>query len=74
MGIFLEILYSFQNLNSEIDETEALSRFMGLLKNFNYGKDLKPHLRAKIENELIYRWNNDRNSAIDDENEKEIMN
>ena len=73
MGTFLDILQGFQNLNSDIDETEALSKFMGLLKNFNYGKEIKAEVRAKIENELIYRWNNDRNSAIDDLDEREIL-
>ena len=47
---------------------------MGLLKNFNYGKELKVEFKSKIESELSYRWQNDRNSAIDDQDEKEILN
>ena len=37
MGIFIEILGKYQDLNAELDEGDQLSKFFGLLKNFNDG-------------------------------------
>lgn len=74
MGIFLDILTGFQNMNTDIDETEALSKFIGLLVNFNTGKPLKHDFHEKMYKYFVYRWNNDRNSAIDDQDEQEILN
>ena len=35
MGNFLEILLSIQNLNTEFDEGEKLTKWFGLMKRFN---------------------------------------
>ena len=41
MGNFLEILNKFQTLNETLDHGDDLSKFFGLIKNFNMGQDLK---------------------------------
>ena len=35
MGIFIEILQSYQELSAELDEGDQLSKFFGLIRNFN---------------------------------------
>lgn len=51
-------------MNDEMDDGDNLSRFFGLLKNFNAGNDLDIKLRLQIEEYFAHRWNNDLNQAF----------
>ena len=73
MGNFIEILEKIQQLNAELDEGDKLTRFFGLLQRFNGNKSINLDLREKIEIFFDYKWNNDRNMAIDEDSEKALL-
>ena len=45
MGNFIEILDSIKRANSTFDDNDNLSRFFGLLKNFNQGSPIKQEFK-----------------------------
>ena len=69
MGVFNSILQQQKELFADIDEGEELQKFFGLLRAFNNDVPINVSLKARIEAHLEYKWRNDRNSAIDDEDE-----
>jgi len=44
-----------------------------MLKHYNKGKPIDNEVKTKIEKFFTYKWNNDNNQAIDDEDEKEML-
>ena len=73
MGNFKEVLIRFQQLNEDLDDGDTLTKFFGLLQRFNGNKSINLELRQKIEAFFDYKWNNDRNMAIDDEGEIALL-
>jgi len=73
MGNFINILDQYQNLNSDLDEGDELARFFGLIRRFNENVPLKISLKEQIERHFDYKWINDKNQAIDDEAEREML-
>jgi hypothetical protein len=60
-------------LNSDLDEGDELARFFGLIRRFNENVPLKISLKEQIERHFDYKWINDKNQAIDDESEREML-
>jgi hypothetical protein len=60
MGNFVEMLKSYEIMNSDIDDGDNLSKFFGLIKKYNKGKDIKPELKKKIEAYFEFRWKQDK--------------
>ena len=56
MGIFISILGSYQSLNAELDDGDNLSRFFGMMTNFNNKKPLNFKLIGRIEEFFHYKW------------------
>lgn len=73
MGVFNSILEQQKALFADIDEGENLQKFFGLLRAFNNDIPIKEEIKAKIEAHLTYKWSNDHNSAIDDEDELQML-
>jgi potassium voltage-gated channel Eag-related subfamily H protein 8 len=73
MGNFINILDQYNNLNSDLDEGDELARFFGLIRRFNENVPLKITLKEQIERHFDYKWINDKNQAIDDESEREML-
>jgi len=48
MGIFVEILKNFQQLNTEFNEGDQLTMFLQVFQRFNGGKALPQHLTDDI--------------------------
>jgi len=44
MGNFMEILETFKSINADMDDGETLSRFFGLIKQFNKGRSIDYNL------------------------------
>jgi hypothetical protein len=61
-------------LNSDLDEGDELARFFGLIRRFNDNVPLKISLKEQIEKHFDYKWINDKNQAIDDDSEIEMLN
>ena len=73
MGIFIDMLDNFKKVNADLDEGDELSRFFGLLSKFNNGKMFNEQFKLKVEEFFDHKWNFDKNQAIDDEDEKEML-
>jgi len=74
MGIFIEILGSYERLNAELDEGDKLTQFFGMMKHFNGNVPLKQELRDRFEEFFDYKWKFDHNQAIDDDHEIDLLN
>ena len=73
MGNFAEILEKFNEMNADLDDYDRLSSFLGVMKVFNRGRPIKPQFKDRIEKFFSCKWLNDRNQAIDDEDEKQML-
>ena len=73
MGNFLEILNKFQKFDETLDHGDDLSKFFGLIKNFNMGLDLKQSLKIEIEEFFDYKWINDKNQSFEVEEDTKIL-
>lgn len=73
MGIFIEILSEYQNLNADLDEGDKLTQFFGVIAKFNDGLPLTEEMKMKMEEYFAYKWSNDRNQAITEEADLEMM-
>ena len=51
-----------------------MAQFLGLLTKFNEDVPLPDAFKIKLEEYFEYKWVHDRNQAIDDEAEQELMN
>ena len=49
MGNFIEILEQLNMLNASFDESDQLSKFFGLIRNYNGGKKMNAELQEDIE-------------------------
>jgi len=73
MGNFIEILISIQDLYSDFDDGENLSKWFGLIKRFNSSRSVSIELKQKIEEYFDYRWVNDRNQAVSTEEDLKLF-
>jgi hypothetical protein len=73
MGIFIDMLDNFKKINADLDDGDELSRFFGLLSKFNNGKMFNEQFKLKVEEFFDHKWNYDKNQAIDDEDEREML-
>jgi hypothetical protein len=73
MGILFEIIENFRKLNEDLDDGDELTRFFGLLRHFNNNAAVDDSVKSNIEQHFDYRWMNDKNQAIDDEDEIAIL-
>lgn len=74
LGNFQEILERFQKLDENAGDEDELNKFFDTLKvRYNFGYDIDPNLKNKIEKYFEYKWSNDRNQAIDDPEEQAYL-
>ena len=73
MGIFIAILEDYKRLESELDDGDNLSKFFGLMTRLNDNVPIDIKIIKKIENHFDYKWEFDRNQAIDDELEQALL-
>lgn len=73
MGNFIAMLENYRVLNGEIDEGDQLAKFFGLMKRFNKNKDINENLKTRIEQYFVFRWQEDKLQAIDDEGEQGLL-
>ena len=60
-------------VRAELDDYDNLGKFLGLMKNFNKGMPMDHDLKLDIETFFEYKWAYDKNQAIDDEEERAIL-
>lgn len=73
LGNYGDIIVEYENLTADLDMGDELARFFGLLKHFNDSEDMDWGMQQDIEQYFQYKWQNDRNQAIDDQEEKDIV-
>lgn len=60
--------------NKDIEEGNQLSRFLNTMQQFNSNEPLEKTMKNQLEEYFYYRWANDKNSAITDQQDLEIFN
>ena len=73
MGNFISMIESYKLLNEELGEDDKLSQFFGLMKKYNKNKEIDIEIRKKIEEYFQFRWVQNRMTAIDDDEEKALL-
>lgn len=73
MSQFLEIIETFKKIDEEIGDGDLLEAFFDLLRKMNGGQLFNVELQHMIEDHFDYRWKNDKNAAIDDNEEKALL-
>lgn len=67
------LIDQFKAYDAEIDEGNELREFFGCLKHYNNGIDIDINKKREFERYFEYRWLSHKNSAIDDQEEKEKL-
>lgn len=73
MGIFIQILEEFKQMNEGLDEGEALSKFFLVLNMYNNAKPINQKFRDSIQAHMDYRWDNDKSVALHTEEAQSIF-
>jgi len=66
MGNYQEILGAMKSFSLSADESGELSRFFGILSNYNDYKQFNPELKGSIESYFDYRWEVHKNGLLYD--------
>ena len=74
MGQFIEILMNLQTVTAENEDSENLSKWLGLLAHFNRNRPLPKKMTKQFEVYFEYYWQNDKNYAIQSEEDRRFMN
>ena len=64
MGVFIQLLKKFLNLDIEFDDSENLNFFFQVLAKFNYGVKIDHNVTIKIIKFFEYKWKEDKNNCI----------
>ena len=74
MGIFIGILDQHQNLHADFDDGDVLTQFFGLLRHYNSNMPIKLSLKEEIEDFFDFKWANDRNQALTEDEDLAFYN
>jgi len=66
MGQFIDMLNDIERYNSDLEESEELSKFLGVMRKFNLNKPLEKKFKNQIEEYFRYKWLHDKNQFISD--------
>ena len=73
MGQFIEILMNFQQVTADNEDSENLSKWLGLLAHFNKNRPLSKDMTKRFEQYFEYYWQHDKNYAIQSDDDKRFM-
>mmetsp|Transcript_20462 Transcript_20462/g.27654 ORF Transcript_20462/g.27654 Transcript_20462/m.27654 type:complete len:209 (+) Transcript_20462:811-1437(+) len=73
MGQFIQILMQVQNVTADNEDSVTLYRWLLILKNFNKNKPLPPDMVNKFERYFSYYWKNNKNYAIQSEDDFSLL-
>lgn len=63
-----------KRLDASFDDGDNLSKFFGLIENFNYGKRIKREIIMQMEEFFDYKWAHDKNQAVILDADVQILN
>lgn len=73
MGQFIDILLNLQSVTADNEDSENLSKWLGLLSHFNRNHPLPKEMTKRFETYFEYYWANDKNYAIKDDADQRFM-
>ena len=73
LPIYMGCLQQYQAVTAAIDDYENLSKFFGLMKHFNKGRPINNEFKVQIEQFFSHKWMKDHNQALNDDDEKGIL-
>ena len=73
IGEIMEMVDRIQKYNLENDDMDSLNKFFNLISKYNYHKQLDRNIKEDIERHMEYYWNNDRNYALIDKVDQDMM-
>ena len=73
MGQFIDILMNLQNVTADNEDSENLSKWLGLLAHFNKSSPLPKEMTKRFERYFEYYWANDKNYAIKETIDERFM-
>ena len=74
LGNFVNMLKKLKRLDATFEDGDNLSKFFGLIQNFNYGKPINREIVAQIEEFFDYKWAHDKNQAVILDADVQILN
>jgi hypothetical protein len=74
MGIFIEILTQFKDYNADLDLGDELNQFLGVITFKNGNERMSVEMMNNIQHYFDYRWKNDHNQALTDDNDRQLFN
>ena len=60
-------------MNASFDDGDNLSKFFGLIRNFNGNLEMDENLKHQIEDFFDYKWTMDLNMAVETEEETKLL-
>ena len=73
MGQFIDILMNLQTVTADNEDSENLSKWLGLLAHFNKNSPLPKEMTKRFEKYFEYYWANDKNYAIQSKEDQRFM-
>lgn len=73
MGNFIEMFNQIISYNDTLDEGDKLAKFFGVIERFNNNKPFNLELKRKIEEHFDYKWQNDKNAALTQKEDRDIL-
>jgi len=73
MGDFISILMSYQTVTADNEDSENLSKWLGLLAHFNKNRPLSKDMTKRFEQYFEYYWQHDKNYAIQRDMDQRFM-
>ena len=70
LDILVNIIDQFKAFDVEIDEGNELRKFFSCISHYNHGIDMDIQKKREFERYFEYRWQYNKNSAVDDDEEK----
>jgi hypothetical protein len=69
IGMFNDMIAELKEFQSEIEDSDNLNAFFSLMTKLNNSYPLNELIRQDIEAFFAYKWKNDPNYALKDEND-----
>ena len=73
LNAFTEMIKDYETLTEDIDEGDNFDKFWNLMTHFNKDIPYNENLKENFDKYFAYRWRCDKNAALDDEDEIQLM-
>jgi hypothetical protein len=67
------LLEKYNLVHADLEQNDSLDSFFCIMTNFNKNLDLNDATQKQIRNHFNYRWEHDRNQAVDTASDKLLL-